>query len=470
MRLQSDERLAELAIDGHEAAFAAIVDRYRAPLLRYCAGIVGASRAEDAVQQVLINAHDALNRTSDVRHLRSWLYRIAHNASLNVLRAVRDDVPLDPSHAALADGPAAAFERAERLRSTLDAVRHLPERQRAALVLRELEGRSHKEIAEALGVTQGSARQHLMRARTAVRGAVTAITPYPLIAKLAEAATSPATGSWVDAAAGAGSGAVVVKLTAGVMATGALVGGAVGTNHVVHRSHRHTAPLATHTTQRSPTAAAAAPAIKNAELTLPATSKPSGSAGGSSDRHDRHGGTSSSRKGEDANRADDHGGSGDDHGRGARGAPSSRGSGDDHGGRGGAGAGLSGNGSSSGDEGDGRSSGGNGSEDRGTSGKGTSGKGTSGSANDTTRSDDRGRGKDDGGSGKGSDDVAVTEPLDPAEPSSGKGSGEDPAPITPEPSEPSGSADGSGSSGSSNVATTPDDSSGGSSGKRLSDD
>ncbi|MDX6726277.1 MAG: hypothetical protein QOK49_1082, partial [Baekduia sp.] len=110
LRLQSDERLAELAVDGHEAAFAAIVDRYRPQLLRYCAGIVGSGRAEDAVQQALINAHDALTRTTDVRHLRSWLYRIAHNASLNVLRSVRDDVPLDAGHAATIDaGPAATY-------------------------------------------------------------------------------------------------------------------------------------------------------------------------------------------------------------------------------------------------------------------------------------------------------------------------------------------------------------------------
>lgn len=239
LRLQSDDRLASLAVDGHEAAFAAIVDRYRAPLLRYCSGIVGPARAEDAVQQSLISAHEALMRTTEVRHLRSWLYRIAHNTSLNVLRAVRDDVPLEPAHA-LADGPEAAYERAERLRETLAAVGALPERQRAALLLRELEGRSHEEIATALGVTTGSARQSLMRARTAVRGAVTAVTPYPLIAKLASAlhASGHAASSWGEAAAGAGATVTLAKLTAGVMATGAIVGGAVGADRVVH-PHRH---------------------------------------------------------------------------------------------------------------------------------------------------------------------------------------------------------------------------------------
>jgi RNA polymerase sigma factor (sigma-70 family) len=239
LRLQSDARLAELAVTGHEAAFDAIVDRYRTPLMRYCAGIVGPSRAEDAVQQTLINAHEAMTRTDEVRHLKPWLYRIAHNAALNVLRAVKDDVPLDEAalgaHAGDmgARGPAESFERSEQFRETLAALQALPERQRAALVLRELEGRSHEEIAAALGVTKGSARQHLMRGRAAVRSAVTAVTPYPLVARLADMLSGSGSAGWVDAAAGAGASATLMKLGAGVAATGALVGGAVGTQHVV---------------------------------------------------------------------------------------------------------------------------------------------------------------------------------------------------------------------------------------------
>jgi RNA polymerase sigma factor (sigma-70 family) len=272
LRLQSDERLASLAVDGHEPAFAAIVDRYRTPLQRYCSGIVGPTRAEDAVQQTLISAHDALKRTTEVRHLRSWLYRIAHNASLNVLRSVRDDVPLDPSHAALADGPHAAFERTERLRETLTAVQELPERQRAALLLRELEGRSHEEIASALGVTTGSARQNLMRARAAVRGAVTAVTPYPLVAKLASGlASSPTATGWTDVAAGAGAGATIAKLTAGVMATGALVGGAVGTQQMMRPDHRSAPPAADAARKHRHAKPAAAAPVAAAAVADPAT-------------------------------------------------------------------------------------------------------------------------------------------------------------------------------------------------------
>lgn len=277
LRLQSDARLAELAIAGHEAAFDAIVDRYRTPLTRYCAGIVGPSRAEDAAQQALINAHDALKRTDEVRHLKPWLYRIAHNAALNVLRAVRDDVPLEEAgstgslRASASAEPAESFARSEQFRETLAALQALPERQRAALVLRELEGRSHEEIAEALGVTKGSARQHLMRARVAVRSAVTAVTPYPLIARLAEliggAGGASAGAGWVDAVSGAGASAGLVKLTAGLAATGALVGGAVGTQQLVERGDSAKAKATaapTRTTPPAPTKSAVV--VKRAEI------------------------------------------------------------------------------------------------------------------------------------------------------------------------------------------------------------
>ena len=286
LRLQSDTRLAELAVAGHVAAFDAIVDRYRTPLLRYCAGIVGPSRAEDAVQQALINAHDALQRTDEVRHLRSWLYRIAHNAALNVLRTVRDDVSLDDELLPSGSGPAEAFETSERFRATVEALRELPERQRAALVLRELEGRSHEEIAEALGVTKGSARQHLMRARVAMRGAVTAITPYPIVVRLADALASPGGASWTDAAVGAGTGATLAKLTAGIAATGALVGGAAGTREVV-RHHHGTPSASAETRGAAPVRAAAVRHAAAVVLPASAAPAPAVSAAPSSDDHHR---------------------------------------------------------------------------------------------------------------------------------------------------------------------------------------
>src|SRR5436309_199775 len=83
---QSDERLVKLVREGHERAFEALVARYRAPLLRFCRRILPESRTEDAVQQTFINAHSALLASDDALQLKPWLYTIARNASLNMLR------------------------------------------------------------------------------------------------------------------------------------------------------------------------------------------------------------------------------------------------------------------------------------------------------------------------------------------------------------------------------------------------
>src|SRR3954453_15062166 len=247
LRLQSDERLVSLARDGHEQAFAAIVERYRDPLVRYPTRIAGAERGEDAVQQAFVSAHRTLVADPERSiELRPWLYRIVHNASLNQLRGARDEAPLDAAaHAALPDD---AGERREQLREALDAVAALPPAQRDAILLRELEGRSHDEIAAALGVTKGAARQYLFRARGALRAAATALTPYPLLERLLGVAAGSGA---AEAVAAGGAGALLVKASAGVLATGALVGGAVGTG-VVDRPGR------SHSVQ--PDAAQAAPA------------------------------------------------------------------------------------------------------------------------------------------------------------------------------------------------------------------
>src|SRR3954462_6619277 len=86
LRTQSDDRLVALARSGHERAFEAIVERYRRPLLRACRRVLPEARAEDAVQQALVAAWSALARGDEVRDLRPWLYRIAHNSALNHLR------------------------------------------------------------------------------------------------------------------------------------------------------------------------------------------------------------------------------------------------------------------------------------------------------------------------------------------------------------------------------------------------
>jgi RNA polymerase sigma factor (sigma-70 family) len=242
LRLQSDGRLVALARDGHDPAFTAIVDRYRAALVRYCTRLLGPERAEDAVQQTLLNAHTAMNDDLDRDiQLRPWLYRIAHNVSLNVLRGARETTTLAEDRADTVAVEDVVAQR-QQLRDALAAISALPEPQRDALLLRELEGRSHEEIAAALGVSVGGARQHLYRARTAVRGAMTALTPYPVLVRLMDlggqtaAETGAARAS--EVAVGTGLGAVATKVGVGVVAAGAVAAGALNAHHANHHHHQ----------------------------------------------------------------------------------------------------------------------------------------------------------------------------------------------------------------------------------------
>lgn len=227
LRTQTDERLVDLVRVGNDGAFEAIVARYRRPLLRYCSSLLPEGRAEDAVQQAFLRAYDALRASEGEMNLRPWLYRIAHNQSLNILR----DRSL--AHDELSEGidgverPDQAFEKNERLRDTLAAVTALPERQRNAIILRELEGRGYEEIATQLGVTGGAVRQLLSRARTTLRAGMTAVTPYPLIARPPWAAAgSDRIAERISELCGAGAGgAALAKACATALVTGAVMGG-----------------------------------------------------------------------------------------------------------------------------------------------------------------------------------------------------------------------------------------------------
>src|ERR671933_1076689 len=177
LRTQADERLVDLVRDGNDRAFEAIVHRYRRPLLRYCARFLSPARAEDAVQQSFVNALAALRSNDAEINLRPWLYRIAHNAALNVLRQAGGDHEHLSEEIDGVETPPQAFERGQRLRDVVAAVQDLPGRQRDALVLQALEGRSYDEIAFELGVSGGAVRQLLNRARATLREAATSITP-----------------------------------------------------------------------------------------------------------------------------------------------------------------------------------------------------------------------------------------------------------------------------------------------------
>jgi RNA polymerase sigma factor (sigma-70 family) len=225
---QSDERLVDLVRAGSESAFETIVERYRRALMRYVSRLLPPERAEDVVQQAFVKAYEAMHRDGAELNLRPWLYRIAHNTALNALRdrGLRHD-ELDERIDGV-ERPDQALERSQGLREVLVAVQALPARQRDAILLRELEGRSYEEIALALGVTDGAVRQLLNRARNSLRSAAAALTPIPLLTRLASGdSTEPITARVAEMVGmgAAGSGAVMAKVCATALVTGVVVGG-----------------------------------------------------------------------------------------------------------------------------------------------------------------------------------------------------------------------------------------------------
>jgi RNA polymerase sigma factor (sigma-70 family) len=187
LRCQSDQRLVEQVQAGHDLAFEVIVERYRPQLLRYCHRLLSCGRAEDAVQQTFLNAYESIQNDSESRRLRPWLYRIAHNVAVDVLRKdgrVQEELKVDDCRA---EPPEDVAERQEVLRAVIAALEALPDRQRNAILLRELEGRSYHEIATELGASGGAVRQLLNRARNALRDGAYALLPLELLLGLGQA-------------------------------------------------------------------------------------------------------------------------------------------------------------------------------------------------------------------------------------------------------------------------------------------
>jgi RNA polymerase sigma factor (sigma-70 family) len=165
-RLLSDERLTRRAVSGDERAFTAIFRRYHQSLYRFCLAIVGNPEdAQDALQNTMIKVLRALPGEERRIELKPWLYRIAHNESIDLLRRRRETRELDVEQIAPGYGLAEDVATRERLRALIADLKELPERQREVLVMRELGGLGFEEIGAALDTSGAVARQTLYEAR-----------------------------------------------------------------------------------------------------------------------------------------------------------------------------------------------------------------------------------------------------------------------------------------------------------------
>ncbi len=169
-RLLSDGHLARLAGRGDRRAFEAIFERYHQELYRYCRAILAdPHEAQDALQSTMANALRALPGEERRITLRPWLYRVAHNESISILRQRSTPTDGEALREGAVPGADSEAEARERLRTLVADLGELPDRQRGALVMRELSGLSYAEIGSALDASEGAARQAVYEARLALR-------------------------------------------------------------------------------------------------------------------------------------------------------------------------------------------------------------------------------------------------------------------------------------------------------------
>jgi RNA polymerase sigma factor (sigma-70 family) len=168
LKLQGDEHLIAMARAGNPGAFEAIVDRYQGRLLGFCRQMLGSTEdAEDVLQEVFVNAYRAMLADEREINLRPWLYRIARNRCLNHLRKPTADAQesMDMVPAVEASSTAEKVHNREEFRQLLTDVGKLPETQRSALLLREMDAMSYEEIAQAMETSVPSVKSLLVRAR-----------------------------------------------------------------------------------------------------------------------------------------------------------------------------------------------------------------------------------------------------------------------------------------------------------------
>ena len=167
-----DDELAGRAARGDERAFEELYRRYERPLLRYCRSITGDDEdASDALQSAMLGAVRALPSRTRESGVRAWLYAIARNESITVLRRrrpVAGEEAIDGSGAAAPSADVVAADRERAAQVVLD-LGQLSERQRDAIVLRELADVSFEEIAALHGSTPHAVRQSVTEARTALK-------------------------------------------------------------------------------------------------------------------------------------------------------------------------------------------------------------------------------------------------------------------------------------------------------------
>lgn len=165
----TDADLVQACLDGDRHAFDVIVERHQRAIYRVCYRFAGTHEdASDLAQDVFVRAYKGLRTFKGQASLSTWLYRIAVNVSLNHVGskpavaeplAVRADAFRSPG-----ETPVDAVLRGERAAQVRAAIRHLPPKQRATLILRVYHELPHDQIARILGSSVGAVKANFFHA------------------------------------------------------------------------------------------------------------------------------------------------------------------------------------------------------------------------------------------------------------------------------------------------------------------
>jgi RNA polymerase sigma-70 factor (ECF subfamily) len=188
----SDEAalVAELQA-GSEEAFAYLLSVYQNPVFNFISNIVeNGTDAADVLQEVFINVFKGIKRFRGESSLRTWIYRIAVHEALNhrrgwLRRRLREPLSVEAGHGepfmdraeaqACVETPYQALEQSERQALLRRALSTLAQPYRTVVFLREIEGLTYEEIAQVIGVTEGTVKSRLMRGRLLLRQKLTAL-------------------------------------------------------------------------------------------------------------------------------------------------------------------------------------------------------------------------------------------------------------------------------------------------------
>ncbi len=167
LKTQKDETLIKKIQSGEKDLYSLIMDRYEEKLLRYSNYLVNDEhKAVDVVQESFIKAYINLNSFNTAKKFSSWLYRIAHNESINVLKKYNKEVPLlDDIDFKSEEDTELEFEQKENIIKIQKCLHQIPLIYSEPLTLFYLEEKSYEEISDILQLPMGTVATRISRAK-----------------------------------------------------------------------------------------------------------------------------------------------------------------------------------------------------------------------------------------------------------------------------------------------------------------